>query len=227
MIRFFDVVFSSLALLFLSPLFLPVCILLRCTGEGEVFYIQTRVGFSGQPFGLIKFATMLKNSSNMGAGDITVVNDPRVLPIGRFLRKTKINELPQLLNIFLGDMSVIGPRPLTRRIFSLYPEELKSVVTSVKPGLSGVGSIIFRDEEALMNSRDDPMSYYQKTIAPYKARLEEWFVRERSLFLYFKCIAITALVVVYPSTKMAAAWLKGLPEPSGDLMNDLLHARQP
>ena len=111
--RFFDIVLSGLAILCLSPLLIPVVIILKLTGEHYIFYTQERIGLGGKPFGLLKFATMLKNSPNMGAGDITTHNDPRVLPFGRILRKTKINELPQLFNIFLGDMSIIGPRPLT------------------------------------------------------------------------------------------------------------------
>ena len=107
MIRFFDILFSGIALLILSPLLVPVSIILRLTGEGEVFFLQERIGKGGKKFKLFKFATMLKNSPNIGTGTVTMRNDPRVLPVGKLLRKTKINELPQLLNIFIGDMSVI------------------------------------------------------------------------------------------------------------------------
>ena len=100
-----------MALVLLSPLLLPLMFILRVTGEGEIFFPQSRVGRGGKDFKLYKFATMLKDSPNMGTGTVTVKNDPRVLPMGGFLRKTKINELPQLINIFNGDMSVIGPRP--------------------------------------------------------------------------------------------------------------------
>ena len=148
--RFFDILFSSIALIVLSPLLVPVAILLRLTGEGEIFYIQNRIGRNGQPFGLIKFATMLKNSPNIGNGDITVINDPRVLPAGRFLRKTKINELPQIINIFKGDMSIVGPRPMVPKTFERYGQEGK-LISQVRPGLTGVGSIIFRDEDVLIS----------------------------------------------------------------------------
>ena len=117
MIRFFDIIFSSLALIIFLPIFTLVAVLLRFTGEGEVFYVQQRIGFNGREFGLLKFATMLKDSPNMLGGDITIKNDPRVLPIGRFLRLTKINELPQLINVISGSMSLIGPRPLTKKCF--------------------------------------------------------------------------------------------------------------
>ena len=107
--RVFDVFFSGLALLVLSPLLVPIVLILRFSGEGEIFFLQERIGKGGQVFKLFKFATMLKDSPNIGTGTVTMKGDPRVLPVGKFLRKTKINELPQLLNIFFGDTSVIGP----------------------------------------------------------------------------------------------------------------------
>ena len=119
--RFFDILFSGIALLLLSPLLVPIVITLRLTGEGEVFFLQERIGKGGENFKLFKFATMLKNSPNIGTGTVTMRGDPRVLPVvGTFLRKTKINELPQLLNIFFGDMSIIGPMPLTTQTFGAY-----------------------------------------------------------------------------------------------------------
>ena len=128
MIRFFDILLSAISLLLLFPLFLTIVILLRSTGEGEIFFLQERIGKDGKKFELFKFATMLKNSPNIGTGTVTMKNDPRVLPIGRFLRKTKINELPQLLNIFFGDMSVIGPSPLTSQAFESYSDNTKHLL---------------------------------------------------------------------------------------------------
>ena len=122
--RILDILFAVLSLLLLSPLLIPIVILLRLTGEGEILFKQQRVGRGGNFFGLYKFATMVKDSPNLGTGTVTVKDDPRVLPIGRFLRKTKINELPQLLNILLGNMSVIGPRPQTQRCFNAFPLRL-------------------------------------------------------------------------------------------------------
>jgi Sugar transferases involved in lipopolysaccharide synthesis len=124
--RLFDIILSVIALAILSPLLVPVAVVLRMTGEGEVFYVQQRVGRGGRSFGLFKFATMLKNSPNLGTGTVTVRDDPRVLPVGRFLRRTKINELPQLINILKGDMSIIGPRPQTRRCFDAFPAEAQA-----------------------------------------------------------------------------------------------------
>ena len=143
--RIFDLCLSLAALLILSPLLIPVCIILVFTGEHYVFYTQKRIGKGGKEFDLIKFATMLRNSPNIGSGDVTLHRDPRVLPVGSFLRASKINEIPQLLNILLGDMSFVGPRPLTPRVFNYYTDESKSIIVKMKPGLTGAGSIIFRD----------------------------------------------------------------------------------
>ena len=118
MIRFFDVLLSGLSLIVLAPVFVPIMFVLRLTGEGESFYVQQRVGRSQRSFGLFKFATMFKDSPNLGTGTITVRNDPRVLPVRIILRKTKVNELPQLLNVFFGSMSLIGPRPVTKTYFN-------------------------------------------------------------------------------------------------------------
>ena len=134
--RFFDIIFSALAIILLSPLLIPVIIILKYSAEGQVFFLQERIGKGRKSFKIFKFATMLKDSPNIGTGTVTVQNDPRVLPIGKFLRKTKINELPQLLNILFGQMSIIGPRPLTDQTFSSYSENIKIVVSQVKPGLS-------------------------------------------------------------------------------------------
>lgn len=196
--RFFDVTLSGGALLILAPLLFLVIVILRLTGEGEVFYRQQRVGKNTKTFALLKFATMLKNSEEIGSGTVTVAGDFRVLPVGRVLRKTKINELPQLVNIFVGDMSVIGPRPLHVRQFGLYREADQAKISSVRPGLSGVGSIFFRNEEEILNGAEDPMETYRENITPIKARLEAWYVSNRSLSLYFKLILLTVLVVLRP-----------------------------
>ena len=131
--RFFDLFFSGLALLVLSPLLVPIVLILKFSGEGEIFFLQERIGKGGEVFKLFKFATMLKDSPNIGTGTVTMKGDPRILPVGKFLRKTKINELPQLLNIFFGDMSVIGPRPLTAQTFSSYSVETQEIVKKVRP----------------------------------------------------------------------------------------------
>ncbi|MCK9488761.1 MAG: sugar transferase [Xanthomonadales bacterium] len=223
--RFFDLVFSALALLVLLPLLLPVMMLLRLTGEGEVFYRQSRIGRGGTPFGLLKFATMLKDSPNLGTGTVTLHGDPRVLPVGKFLRATKLNELPQLLNILKGDMSLIGPRPQTQRCFDAFPEAAQREIVKVRPGLSGIGSIVFRDEARLMADADDADAVYDGLIMPYKGALEQWYVRRRGLRLYFVLMALTVWVVLRPGSEVIYRMFKDLPGPPPALANMLLQAR--
>ena len=209
--RFVDVVLSFLALVVLAPFLLPVVVILRFTGEGEVFYIQERAGRGGNSFGLYKFATMLKNSPNIGSGEITVRGDPRVLPFGKLLRKTKLNELPQLWNIFIGDMSVVGPRPMVLNTYAHYPEGARQKLNTIRPGLTGIGSIVFRDEERYLADRDEPMKFYKEHIIPYKSNLELWFVENNTLGLYIKIIFVTAWVVVFPSSNIVDKAFDGIP----------------
>ena len=219
--RFLYICFSGFALALLSPLLVPLALVLRFTGENEIFFLQERIGKGGAMFKLFKFATMLKDSPNIGTGTVTMKGDPRVLPIGKFLRKTKINELPQLLNIFFGDMSVIGPRPLTSQTFGSYSQSTQEVVKRVRPGLSGVGSIIFRGEEEIMHGASASVDFYDNVIAPYKGSLEEWFVSNKGLYIYFLSIFVTVWAVLLPSTKIAWRVFKDLPEPPTELKQAL------
>lgn len=209
--RFLDYFFSALAIISLSPILIPVVCILKFTGEGEVFYKQTRVGLGGKAFGLIKFATMLKDSPNTGTGEITVKDDPRVLPFGKVLRRSKVNELPQLWNILVGDMSIVGPRPMVPNTYARYPLEAQKVLNTVRPGLTGIGSIIFRDEEKFLEGKEDPVRFYNEKITPYKSELELWFVRNNSLWLYIKIIVITAWVVVFPASAIVDKTFDNLP----------------
>ena len=215
--RFLDIIFSGIALVLLSPLLLPLIFILRVTGEGEIFFPQNRVGRGGKDFKLYKFATMLKDSPNMGTGTMTVKNDPRVLPMGGLLRKTKINELPQLINIFKGDMSVIGPRPQTQRCFDAFPESAQNDITKVRPGLSGIGSVVFRSEEDMMHANAEPDRLYDDVIMPYKGKLESWYVRNNSVWNYLLLIALTVLVIVTRSTRLIFQCYTSLPRPPADL----------
>ncbi len=219
--RLFDIFFSTFALLVLSPLLLLIILILKCSGEGEIFFLQERIGKDGQVFKLFKFATMLKDSPNIGTGTVTMKGDPRVLPVGKFLRKTKINELPQLLNIFFGNMSVIGPRPLTVQTFGSYSAKTQEIVYKVRPGLSGIGSIIFRGEEEIMHGESASIDFYNNIIAPYKGSLEEWFVSNKNIYIYFLAIFITVWAVIFPDTKIAWRVFKNLPEPPTELKKAL------
>lgn len=216
--RFLDIILSGLALLFFSPLLIPIVIALKFTGEGEIFYRQERVGEGGRSFQLLKFATMLKDSPNIGSGLLTTKGDPRVLPLGRILRKTKINELPQLINILKGDMSIIGPRPQTKNHVALFPEEIRHKVVQAKPGLSGIGSIVFRDEEDILtNSPKGHKRCFSEDITPYKGALEVWYIQNQSVWLDIKLIFLTIFAVVVADSKIHFKLLDDIPEPPEEL----------
>lgn len=219
--RLFDILLSAFAIIIFSPLIIPTILVLRMTGEGEVFFLQDRVGKDFKIFKLFKFSTMLKDSPNLVGGTITIKDDPRVLPIGKFLRNLKINELPQLLNVFLGDISLIGPRPLTEQNFNSYSLKTQNIITKVKPGLSGIGSIIFRMEESIMHGENASSQFYNETISPYKGDVEEWFVHNRSLYLYFKIIFVTIWVVIFPGSKIVWRSFKDIPVPPKKLKSEL------
>ncbi|NBB79622.1 MAG: sugar transferase [Verrucomicrobia bacterium] len=210
--RLFDIVASGLAILAFLPVGIVLALLLRFTGEGEVFYRQNRVGRNGKTFGVLKFATMLKDSPKMGTGTITTKDDPRVLPMGRFLRKTKLNEVPQLWNIFVGDMSVVGPRPLTKETRDYIPVEILNEIQDVQPGLTGIGSIVFRDEENIIHeSGEDYHTFYKREIAPFKGEVELWYKRNKSFLMDIKIIFVTALVVLFSGHRAINRWFPDLP----------------
>ena len=211
--RFFDIVLSFIAIGALAPLFLPVMVILFFTGEHQVFYRQTRVGYMNQRFRIWKFTTMIKGSSKIGTGSLTVKNDPRVLPFGRFLRRTKINELPQVFNILLGDMSIVGPRPQMEVDFNKYPLHIQSVIYKSRPGMTGIGSIVFRDEEKWISRHEgDKHEFYRHNIAPYKGELELWYLEHTSFTTDLMLIFITAWVVVFPASEIVYRLFKDLPE---------------
>lgn len=205
----------------LLPVFIPIILILRFSGEGEVFFVQPRIGKAKKKFGLLKFATMLRDSPNLPGGDITAGNDPRVLPFGRFLRKTKINELPQLWNILKGDLSFVGPRPLTPGTFDYYSIDIQENLVSILPGLTGVGSIVFRDEEMMIKSSNkDPQLFYKQDIAPYKGRLEVWFSKNISIYLYFQLLILTIWVVIFPRSILIYSLFPQLPKKPSALKLD-------
>ncbi len=214
--RFFDFFIAFTFSLFLFPFLIPVIVGLLFTGEGYVFYRQERVGLNKKKFEIYKFATMLKDSPNLLGGIITTTNDPRITPMGGFLRKSKINELPQLLNIIIGQMSFVGPRPVMQKSFDSYPESVKKVIFNIKPGLTGIGSIIFRDEEELISDVEknggNSWKFYKEKIYPFKGEIEIWYQKHRSLFLDLKLIFITAWVIFFPKSKIYEKVLKDLPK---------------
>jgi len=221
MIRLFDIIFSSIALIFLLPLFVPVCILLKFTGEGEIFFLQSRVGINKKEFKLLKFVTMIKDSPNIGTGTVTMKGDPRVLPFGKILRKTKINELPQLLNVLFGDMSLIGPRPQTEQCFKSFLPNSQTIIIKMKPGLSGIGPIIFRGEEEILSMKKGNLDFYDNILAPYKGRVEAWYHNRQNLLNYFVLILMTLWVIVFPKSNLIWRLFSTLPKPPEELASEL------
>jgi len=221
MIRLFDVSFSILALITLSPILIIVSILLKFTGEGEIFFLQQRVGMNGRMFKLYKFATMLKDSPNMGTGTVTMKDDTRILPLGKFLRKSKINELPQLFNILIGDMSIIGPRPQAKSCFDAFSTEAQKNIIKLKPGLSGIGPIIFRNEENILEGNSSTLDFYNNAIAPYKGEVEAWYLDNRNVPKYFMLISMTVWVVVFSKSDLVWKLFDDLPIPPDILKKDL------
>jgi lipopolysaccharide/colanic/teichoic acid biosynthesis glycosyltransferase len=196
MMRFFDIIFSGVAIIILFPFMIPIMIVLKLSGEHYIFYGQTRVGRYSEDFTLLKFATMLKDSPNLPGGLYTSPNDPRMLPTGRFLRKTKINELPQLINIFIGQMSIVGYRPTVREHYDAYSDDVKQKLYKLKPGLTGIGSIVFRNEEEILLHFEDKKYFHQRIINPYKGLLECWYADRKNIINYFKIIFVTVIIVL-------------------------------
>jgi lipopolysaccharide/colanic/teichoic acid biosynthesis glycosyltransferase len=219
--RILDIILSGVAIILLSPVLLLVIIILKLTGEGEVFFAQKRVGKNGNLFNLLKFATMLKESPSIGAGTVTLKDDPRILPLGRILRKTKINELPQLFNVILGEMSIVGPRPQTPRCFDVFPTQYQVDIKKVRPGLSGLGPVVFRDEENFLSKNQASIDFYDTVIAPYKGEVESFYVNSKSIASYFKVILATIWVVIFPNSKIVWRLFPKIPNPPEQLSKSL------
>jgi lipopolysaccharide/colanic/teichoic acid biosynthesis glycosyltransferase len=212
MTRFFDIIISIISITIFLPFLMPIMIGLALTGEHHIFYLQPRVGKNNIIFMVIKFATMLKNSPNMAGGFITQKNDQRVLPLGHFLRKTKINELPQLINILMGQMSFVGPRPIVAEHLALYPEATQKAILQQTPGLTGLGSLIFRDEEGVLDRAGGDRKHTHDTIiAPYKGELELWYYKNKNLSTYFIIIFLTAWSIINPRSDIHRRLMRDLP----------------
>lgn len=200
--RTIDIVFSIGLIVLISPLLIGVMIILRFTGEREVFYSQKRIGKKNKYFQIYKFATMLKESPNIGTGTITLRNDPRVTAVGKYLRMSKLNELPQLFNVLFGHMTLVGPRPFVDATFDAYPPHVQERIYDITPGLTGAGSIVYRDEEEIIsNSELPPAQCYRELIAPHKGELELWYQDNRSLWADLKLIVLTLATVLIPESR--------------------------
>jgi lipopolysaccharide/colanic/teichoic acid biosynthesis glycosyltransferase len=193
--RALDLAISAIALVLLSPLFAVVAVLIKATSSGPVLFRQERMGLHCKPFTLLKFRTMRVGAHEAGPL-VTAAGDTRVTPLGRFLRKSKVDEFPQLWNVLRGDMSLVGPRPQTRRYFECYREEYGRVLARVKPGITDYAAISYRDEEGLLARHSDPEEAYIKYVIPQKMELYEKYVERMSLLTDLKILARTALVIL-------------------------------
>lgn len=187
--RIYDVIFSALGLLVLLPLFAVIAVLIKLDSPGPVFYRQTRIGKDGQEFKIFKFRKMHDYVGDSGS-NLTLANDQRMTRIGAWLRKTKIDELPQALNVLLGDMTVVGPRPETANYVELYTPEQRRVM-KVKPGITDYASICFINEGDLLEKATDPETYYINTIMPQKISLNTRYIQEMSFATDMKIIYLT------------------------------------
>ena len=194
MIRFFDFILSLVGLVVLAPILIVLAIWIKIDSKGPVFYKQVRVGQNGINFGLFKFRSMVVDADKKGL--ITVGGrDPRITRSGYFIRKYKLDELPQLINVLVGDMSLVGPRPEVRKYVNLYTDEQQKVL-SVKPGITDYASIEYMDENEILGKSSDPEKTYIEDIMPEKIKYNMKYINNKNLFEYFKIIFLTVLKIV-------------------------------
>lgn len=191
----FDFVSSLAGLVLLSPLFVVIAVWIRIDSSGPVFFRQVRVGRHGRPFRIFKFRTMYEDAEARGR-KITVGDDPRITRAGRFLRKFKLDELPQLFNVIKGEMSLVGPRPEVPRYVEFYPEEVRRQVLSIRPGITDFASILYKDESTVLAGAADPEATYVNVILPEKLKYFVRYVSERTLWLDFKIILLTLMEII-------------------------------
>lgn len=193
--RLFDIAASAIGLLLLAPVLLGIAIWIKRDSPGPVFFRQERIGRHGQPFRIYKFRSMRQDNTGL---QITVGEDARITRSGRFIRAYKLDELPQLINVLLGDMSLVGPRPEVPRYVALYPAEVRAEVLSVRPGITDLASVQYRSESMLLAQSSNPEQTYVDTILPAKLALCRQYVRERSFWLDLRIIGMTLGILLKP-----------------------------
>jgi lipopolysaccharide/colanic/teichoic acid biosynthesis glycosyltransferase len=194
MIRILDVFFSITGLVLLSPILFIISVIILIESKGGIFYLQERIGKNGIPFKLFKFRSMAAGSDSKGL--LTVgMNDARITKSGQFIRKYKMDELPQLINVLKGEMSLVGPRPEVKKYVDLYTETQRKVL-SVKPGMTDLASIEFSNENELLEKQSNPEEYYIQEIMPKKIDLNMMFIENPNLINYFKLILKTGLKII-------------------------------
>ena len=193
--RLFDIAASGIGLLLLAPLLLGIAVWIKRDSPGPVFFRQERIGRNGQPFRIYKFRSMRQDNTGL---QITVGEDARITRSGRFIRAYKLDELPQLINVLLGDMSLVGPRPEVPRYVALYPADVRAEVLSVRPGITDLASVQYRSESTLLAQSSNPEQTYVDTILPAKLALCRQYVRERSFWLDLRIIGMTLGILLKP-----------------------------
>jgi len=192
--RTFDIIISFLGLLILSPIIIFVSLIVKLTSNGPVFYLSDRVGKNEKTFKLVKFRSMKDNSEKKGSLNVGL-NDPRVTKIGKFLRSSKIDEIPQLFNVLLGHMSLVGPRPDLRVFTNLYTIQERRIL-SIKPGMTDWASLVNAFQYKEFNSSHDPDNLFLEKIRPIKVKFQLYYLKNRNFFLDFEIIFWTFLIVV-------------------------------
>jgi lipopolysaccharide/colanic/teichoic acid biosynthesis glycosyltransferase len=193
--RLFDLFFSLTGMFLLAPVFSLISLWIMIDSEGPVFFRQSRVGRFGKLFKIYKFRTMCQDAEAKGR-QITVRDDPRITRSGRFLRRFKLDELPQLINVVKGEMSLVGPRPEVPRYVKLYPEHLRQKILSVAPGMTDFASVEYKNENDILNEAEDPDRAYIDQVMPVKLKYYERYVSERSLWGDFKIILVTMKAIL-------------------------------
>ena len=193
--RAFDVTASALGLPLLLPAMILIAIIIKLDSPGPVFFRQVRVGRAGRPFRIFKFRSMVVDAARTGTA-LTVHADPRITRVGRFLRRTKLDELPQVFNILAGDMSIVGPRPEVPEFMKFYSPEQRAVILSMRPGVTDYAAILFRDESALLEQNRDPAEFYRTVIMPIKFFWYERYSREIGVLNDLRIIIATAFILI-------------------------------
>jgi lipopolysaccharide/colanic/teichoic acid biosynthesis glycosyltransferase len=193
--RAFDIAGSALGLLFLLPVFMIVAIIIKLDSPGPIFFRQERVGLHGRPFRIFKFRSMVAGAARAGTA-LTVRADARVTRVGTFMRRSKLDELPQLFNVLIGDMSVVGPRPEVPQFMEFYAPSQRAIILSMRPGITDYAAILFRDESSLLDGQRDPIEVYRREIIPVKFSYYERYSREIGVMNDLRIVIATILLLV-------------------------------
>ena len=207
--RFCDLIFALAGLLVTSPIVLLVIILKKLAGEKEIFYIKGRVGKGGRLFPFIKLSSMTPAKKGEKTSSLTLSNDSRITPLGHLIRKTKIDEFPQFVNIIRGELSFVGPRPMMPKIYKDYSKGVKAELSKIRPGVTGLATVVFRNEAQLLEDSDytDELQFYKEVIAPTKGAIELIYIKNQGFALDFILLLLTVWQIIRPQSLLGYKWL--------------------